>query len=105
LWRARIHPAKLASSLKPQQLKTLYKAMQLVLSTAIRLHGSTISDYLDAEGFPGAYQSRHRVYGRDGKPCSRCRTEIRRIVVAGRGTYFCPKCQLAPRKKTSPRKK
>jgi formamidopyrimidine-DNA glycosylase len=105
LWRARIHPARLASNLQAPQLKALYKAMQHVLSTAIRLRGSSISDYLDAEGLPGAYQSRHRVYGRDGKPCPRCKTAIKRIVVAGRGTYFCPKCQLAPRKKSRSRKK
>lgn len=105
LWRARIHPARLAANLQTPKLKALYKAMQHVLSTAIRLRGSSISDYLDAEGFPGAYQSRHRVYGRDGKPCPRCKTMIKRIVVAGRGTYFCPQCQLAPRKKTRARKK
>ena len=100
LWRARIHPARLAASLQTAQLKGLYKAMQHVLSTAIRLRGSSISDYLDAEGFPGAYQSRHRVYGRAGKPCPRCKTTIRRIVVAGRGTYFCPRCQQTPRAKS-----
>jgi formamidopyrimidine-DNA glycosylase len=105
LWRARIHPARLAANLQTPPLKALYKAMQHVLSTAIRLRGSSISDYLDAEGLPGAYQSRHRVYGRDGKPCPRCKTAIRRIVVAGRGTYFCPKCQLVPRKKSRSHKK
>ena len=105
LWRAKIHPARLGSSLKPEQLKAIYKAMRHVLNTAIRMRGSSISDYLDAEGLPGGYQSRHRVYGRDGKPCPRCKTAVRRIVVAGRGTYFCPQCQLAPRKKTHSRKK
>jgi len=100
LWRARIHPARLAANVQVRQLKALYKAMQLVLNTAIRLRGSSISDYLDAEGLPGTYQARHRVYGRAGKPCPRCKTAIRRIVVAGRGTYFCPRCQPAPRKAT-----
>jgi formamidopyrimidine-DNA glycosylase len=100
LWRARIHPARLAANLQTHQLKALYKAMRDVLSTAIRLRGSSISDYLDAEGLPGDYQSRHRVYGRAGKPCPRCKTAIRRIVVAGRGTYFCPRCQQSPRKKS-----
>jgi formamidopyrimidine-DNA glycosylase len=100
LWRARIHPSRLASNLKAGQLKALYKAMRQVLSTAIRLRGSSISDYLDAEGAPGAYQSRHRVYGREGKPCPLCKTAIRRIVVAGRGTHFCPKCQPVPRNNT-----
>jgi formamidopyrimidine-DNA glycosylase len=99
LWRAKIHPARLGSNLKPDQLKALYKAMQHVLNTAIRMRGSSISDYLDAEGLPGGYQSRHRVYGREGKPCPRCKTAVRRAVVAGRGTHFCPHCQSAPRKK------
>jgi formamidopyrimidine-DNA glycosylase len=105
LWRAKIHPARLGSNLQKPQLKAIYKAMRYVLTTAIRMRGSSISDYLDAEGLPGAYQARHRVYGREGKPCPRCKTAIRRIVVAGRGTYFCPRCQMAPRKKTRPREK
>ncbi len=98
LWRARIHPARLTSNLKSNQLKSLYRAMKKVLSAAIRLRGSSISDYLDAAGLPGEYQGRHRVYGRAGKPCPRCHSKIRRIVVAGRGTHFCPRCQPPPRK-------
>jgi formamidopyrimidine-DNA glycosylase len=99
LWRARIHPARLGASLKLEQLKSLYRAMRATLAAAIKLRGSSISDYLDASGLPGEYQSRHRVYGREGKPCPRCKTPIRRIVVAGRGTYFCSHCQRAPRKR------
>lgn len=98
LWRARIHPARLAAQLQPRQLKSLYRAVRQVLAAAIRLRGSSISDYLDAEGLPGEYQSRHRVYSRKGKPCPRCRATIRRIIVAGRGTHFCPRCQPVPRK-------
>jgi formamidopyrimidine-DNA glycosylase len=97
LWRARIHPARLGAHLQAPQLSALYCAMRQVLSAAIRLRGSSISDYLDAEGRRGEYQSRHRVYGRKGKPCPRCRTAIRRVIVAGRSSYFCPRCQLAPR--------
>jgi formamidopyrimidine-DNA glycosylase len=97
LWRARIHPARQAAALSAKQLKSLYRAMRRVLEAAIRMRGSSISDYLDAEGLPGDYQSRHRVYGRAGKPCPRCRAKIRRIVVAGRGSYFCPRCQPPPR--------
>jgi len=98
LWRVRIHPARIAANLQPRQLKSLFAAMRKVLSAAIRLRGSSISDYLDAAGSPGEYQARHRVYGREGKPCPRCRVTIRRIIVAGRGTHFCPRCQPAPRK-------
>jgi len=97
LWRAHIHPARLGAHLREPQLSGLHRAIRRVLSAAIRLRGSSISDYLDAEGRPGEYQSRHRVYGRKGKPCPRCRTPILRVVVAGRSSYFCPRCQPAPR--------
>jgi formamidopyrimidine-DNA glycosylase len=98
LWRARIHPARHAAKLSPQQVRHLYRAIQKILRAAIEHHGSSISDYLDAEGRPGTYQQRHRVYQREGKPCARCGTRIRRIIVAGRSSYFCPRCQPAPRK-------
>jgi formamidopyrimidine-DNA glycosylase len=101
LWRARIHPARLASSLKRDQLLALHAAMRSVLNDAIRLRGSSISDFLDSEGNPGEYQLRHRVYGRKGKPCPRCKTPLRRAVVAGRGSYFCPRCQPAPRARST----
>jgi formamidopyrimidine-DNA glycosylase len=97
LWRARLHPARIAASLKPAQLIALRCAVRKVLEDAIRLRGSSISDFLDADGEPGEYQLHHRVYGRAGKPCPRCKTTIRRIVVAGRGSYFCPRCQAPPR--------
>ena len=97
LWRARIHPQRLAVKLTPQQARALHRAMRDVLAAAIRLRGSSISDFLDALGRPGAYQVRHRVYDHEGKPCFRCRTKIRRIIVAGRSSYFCPRCQSAPR--------
>jgi formamidopyrimidine-DNA glycosylase len=97
LWKAKIHPAQLATRLKPHQLKQLYKVLQQILNHAIVMRGSSISDFLDAEGEPGEYQQHHRVYGREGKPCSRCKTTIRRITVAGRSSYFCPNCQKAPR--------
>ncbi|MGB6875177.1 MAG: bifunctional DNA-formamidopyrimidine glycosylase/DNA-(apurinic or apyrimidinic site) lyase [Candidatus Acidiferrales bacterium] len=99
LWRARIHPARLASALKREEVARLYRAMQQILREAIRLGGSSISDYVNAEGQPGEFQIRHRVYQREGKKCSRCGALIRRIIVAGRSSYFCPKCQHAPRQR------
>ena len=99
LWRARIHPARLASALKHEEAARLYRAMQQVLRAAIRLGGSSISDYVNAEGQPGEFQIRHRVYQREGKKCSRCGALIRRITVAGRSSYFCPRCQRAPRQR------
>lgn len=97
LWQSRIHPARLASRLKPDDFTRLWKAIRSVLQHAIEDRGSSISNFVDAEGQPGEYQQRHRAYGREGKPCFRCRTPIRRAVVAGRSSYFCPRCQPAPR--------
>jgi formamidopyrimidine-DNA glycosylase len=99
LWRARIHPARHAARLKPEELTRLYRAIRKVLSEAIRLRGSSVSNYVDAEGQPGRYQLRHRVYQRGGKGCFRCGTKIRRVIVAGRSSYFCLRCQPAPRKR------
>jgi formamidopyrimidine-DNA glycosylase len=98
LWRARIHPARHAARLAADQVTLLYRAIRDVLSAAIHLRGSSVSNYLDAAGRPGEYQRRHRVYRREGKPCWRCGERIRRVVVAGRSSYFCPRCQPAPRR-------
>ena len=97
LWKAQIHPAHLGARLSPTQMKDLYRALQDILKKAIELRGSSISDFLDADGQPGEYQRHHRVYGREGKSCARCKTLIRRVIVAGRSSYFCPNCQKAPR--------
>ncbi|MFI5058019.1 MAG: bifunctional DNA-formamidopyrimidine glycosylase/DNA-(apurinic or apyrimidinic site) lyase [Candidatus Acidiferrales bacterium] len=97
LWRAKIHPARLGARLTRKQAETLHHALRAILEKAIVMRGSSISDFLDAEGQPGEYQRRHRAYGREGKPCFRCGTPIRRAIVAGRSSYFCPRCQPAPR--------
>jgi formamidopyrimidine-DNA glycosylase len=97
LWRAKIHPARLGEQLDAKQTETLRKVLQEILRQAITLRGSSISDFLDADGEPGEYQRHHRAYGREGKRCYRCKTPIRRNIVAGRSSYFCPKCQPAPR--------
>jgi formamidopyrimidine-DNA glycosylase len=97
LWRAKIHPARLGAQLSKEQAKMLRRVLQEILQKAIVMRGSSISDFLDAEGEPGEYQRHHRAYGREGKPCYRCKTPIRRVIVAGRSSYFCPKCQPAPR--------
>lgn len=97
LWRARIHPQRQGAQLRRAQLAQLRRAVREVLEAAIRLRGSSISDFVDAAGEPGDYQRRHRVYQRKGKPCFRCGGKIRRVIVAGRSSYFCPRCQPAPR--------
>ena len=78
-------------------MKKLHRVLREILEKAIALRGSSISDFLDAEGQPGEYQRHHRAYGREGRSCYRCGALIRRAIVAGRSSYFCPKCQPAPR--------
>ena len=97
LWRAKIHPARLGARLSRKEAETLRRVLQDILRKAIVLRGSSISDFLDAEGEPGEYQRHHRAYGREEKNCYRCKTPIRRAIVAGRSSYFCPKCQPSPR--------
>ena len=97
LWRARIHPTRLGAKLNDGEVKRLYRAVRGVLEEAIRLRGSSVSDYLDSEGQRGGFQLRHRVYQREGKKCFRCGAVIRRAIVAGRSSFFCPRCQRAPR--------
>lgn len=97
LWRARIHPMRLGANLKDKELRGLYRAVRAVLAEAIRFRGSSVSDYVDSDGRRGEFQRRLRVYQREGEKCSRCRAVIRRAIVAGRSSYFCPRCQPAPR--------
>jgi formamidopyrimidine-DNA glycosylase len=97
LWRARIHPKRLGAHLRADEIHLLYRAMRQVLTDAISSRGSSISDFVDSYGLPGNFQQRHRVYDREGKKCFRCGTPIRREIVASRSSYFCPRCQPAPR--------
>jgi formamidopyrimidine-DNA glycosylase len=98
LWRAKIHPAKLGASLSKKELAALHRALQEILRKAIVLRGSSISNFVDADGEPGAYQQHHRAYGREGQKCYRCGAIIRRAIVAGRSSFFCPHCQRGPRR-------
>jgi formamidopyrimidine-DNA glycosylase len=93
LFRAGIRPRRRTASITRQQLGALHAAVQEVLREAIVLGGSSISDYVDVDGAEGFFQLQHRVYGREGEPCLVCRTAIRRVVVAGRSSHYCPKCQ------------
>lgn len=97
LWRAHLHPARLAAKLTSDEIDRLRREVQRVLHDAIRLRGSSISDFVDSDGQPGGYQKWHRVYARESKPCYRCKAIIQRIIVAGRSSHFCPNCQPAPR--------
>jgi formamidopyrimidine-DNA glycosylase len=93
LFIARIHPKAIASRLSKARALRLHKAMVDVLKRAIQSKGSSISDYVDADGQRGSFQLQHKVYGRAGDSCLVCGTAIRRIVVGQRGTHYCPKCQ------------
>jgi formamidopyrimidine-DNA glycosylase len=93
LFRAGIHPLAVAARLQPDRVRRLHKAIQKVLREAIAAGGSSVSDYVDVDGRQGSFQVRHNVYQRTGKPCPRCGARIRRVLVAQRGTHFCPRCQ------------
>jgi formamidopyrimidine-DNA glycosylase len=93
LFRAGIRPRRRAAAITRAELARLYHSVREVLREAIALGGSSVSDYVDADGEEGFFQLQHRVYGREGEPCAVCHSEIRRVVLAGRSSHYCPKCQ------------
>jgi formamidopyrimidine-DNA glycosylase len=93
LFRAGIRPRRRASTITRDQFAKLLTSIKEVLREAISLGGSSISDYVDADGEEGFFQLQHRVYGREGEPCLVCKTPIKRIVIAGRSSHYCPNCQ------------
>ena len=93
LFRSRIHPARSAQSLSDKEKEKLLKEIKATLTEAIKHKGSSIDQYVQLSGRQGDYAKYHKVYGRQGKPCLVCKTQIKRISLGGRGTYFCPKCQ------------
>jgi formamidopyrimidine-DNA glycosylase len=93
LWRAKLHPARPAGSLGKQALARLHEAIRVTLETGIARQGATLRDYALPNGEAGSMQSEFRVYGREGEPCERCGTRIAKTRIAGRGTWFCPRCQ------------
>lgn len=97
LFEAGIHPLAQPERVTSPSARRLYQAIRKVLKRAVSLQGTTFRDYVDIEGRPGNFHQRLRVYQKTGEPCPRCRTPIRRIVVAGRSSHFCPHCQRRPR--------
>jgi formamidopyrimidine-DNA glycosylase len=93
LFRAGVRPRRRAASLTGEELQRLHLAVQEVLQEAIALGGSSVSDYVDADGEEGFFQLQHRVYGREAEPCLVCKTAIKRVIVAGRSSHYCPQCQ------------
>ncbi|HXF98913.1 MAG TPA: bifunctional DNA-formamidopyrimidine glycosylase/DNA-(apurinic or apyrimidinic site) lyase [Gaiellaceae bacterium] len=95
LWRARLHPLRSARTLGEGEARRLHRAIRAVLRLGLARQGSTLRDYATPDGAAGAMQDEFRVYGREGEPCPRCRTPVAKTRVAGRGTWFCPRCQPA----------
>jgi formamidopyrimidine-DNA glycosylase len=97
LFRSGLHPLRSTSTLKPKDVAKLHQEIIAVLEESIANRGSSIDDYRDPAGQKGYHHVHLRVYGHTGEPCPTCGTPIARIVVGGRGTHFCPKCQRLPR--------
>jgi formamidopyrimidine-DNA glycosylase len=98
LFAAGIHPLAQAGRLSPEAARRLCKSVKKILDRAVELQGTSFRDYIDIEGRPGGFLPRLKVYQRDGKPCRRCRRPLRRVVIAGRSSHFCPHCQPRPRR-------
>jgi formamidopyrimidine-DNA glycosylase len=98
LFDSGIHPETPAAALSKNDVARLWGSMGRVLAAAIEAKGSSLRDYVDADGRTGEFQASHKVYGREGEPCVRCGRPVRRVVVAGRGTHFCPRCQRKKRR-------
>ncbi|MEE9231620.1 MAG: bifunctional DNA-formamidopyrimidine glycosylase/DNA-(apurinic or apyrimidinic site) lyase [Acidobacteriota bacterium] len=93
LFRARIHPALQLRRMDEQRWRVLISELRRVLRQAVKRGGTTLQDFVNAEGEAGYFQMQLRVYDRQGEPCTVCATPIRCVVQAGRSTYFCPHCQ------------
>lgn len=91
---AQIHPERRANSLSDAELKTLLSALKHVITLGIELGGATIDNYRTVDGFAGKYQDHVMVYGRENEPCKNCGGVIEKKKIGGRGTYFCPECQV-----------
>jgi formamidopyrimidine-DNA glycosylase len=94
LFLSKVHPSVQTKKIKNQKAIDLYKNLRSVLQNSIKNMGSTISDYRDPSGNEGTNQNYFYVYGRKGLPCKKCGTDIEKIKFAGRGTHFCPNCQI-----------
>ncbi len=99
LFRARIHPLREVGTLRRAQVEALRDAVVDTLEAGIDAKGASIDDYRHVDGAQGSFQDRFLVHTREGEPCPRCGTAIRKLRAAGRGTYICPNCQRRPRRR------
>lgn len=104
LFRAGIHPAAIAARLSRERARRLYQGIRETLREAIQQGGSSISNYVNAQGRPGRFQRLHQVYRRTAQPCFRCGARVRRILIASRSTHFCPRCQSGARRSVPKRR-
>ncbi len=102
LFRARIHPLRAAGTLNRSQLEALRTGIEAALQAGIEAKGATIDDFRHVDGARGSFQDQFLVHRREGEPCPRCGTTIRKLVVGGRGTYVCERCQPRPRVRRAP---
>ena len=93
LFRAGVNPKRIAATIRPDRAERIWNSMREVLEEAIASRGSSVSNYVDAEGLRGSFQTEHRVYQRTGEPCVNCGLPVKRILLAQRGTHFCSRCQ------------
>lgn len=93
LFQANIKPSRKASKISQTRLMALHRCIRIVLRRAISARGSSVSDFVDGSGKKGTYQNHHKVYGRTGEMCFNCGTNIKRIIIAGRSSHYCPRCQ------------
>lgn len=98
LWEAQIHPARLSDSLSDAEIETLFTAIKHVLRVGVRNRGTSLGEgktnYRDVDGATGGHREKVKAYGRGGKPCERCGNPLKKVVIAQRGTTFCPVCQM-----------
>ena len=96
LWEAKINPQTPSHKFQKEQLILLLEKLKLVLREGIKYGGATAADakYMNLHGLGGHYQEHFRVYDRENLPCLRCKTKIKKMVLGGRGTYYCPQCQI-----------
>lgn len=96
LWHSQVHPSTPANQLPPTKIAALWTAIRQVMNQAVEAGGSTLSDqsYRQPSGEPGYFQFEHQAYDRGGQPCTRCGAPISKIFLGGRGTHFCPRCQI-----------
>ncbi|BDR60748.1 bifunctional DNA-formamidopyrimidine glycosylase/DNA-(apurinic or apyrimidinic site) lyase [Lactobacillus xylocopicola] len=94
LWESKIHPLSMANQISKYKLGQLHDNINALIALAIAERGTTVHTYLDANGQTGGFQKMLRVYGHQGEPCQRCGTPLEKIKVTGRGTTYCPHCQV-----------